>query len=122
FPILFKVQIFNGTNLSNETVQIYINGFKVLNYKTSSNVVNILIFLAPTHETILNFLIIYEGNNMNLNSYFFFQLNVKSDYVIKTLGNCGFYISIIISSIFTFLYLKNRKSKNLSQLKIQGNK
>ena len=121
FPILFKLQTSNGTDLSNENIQIFINGFRILNFKTKPNVVNLLIFLAPAYETVLNFLIIYEGSDMNLNSYFVFKLNVKSDVIIKTLGNFGFFISIIISSIFTFLYLKNRKSKNLSKLKVQGN-
>ncbi len=120
FPLLFKLQTINGTDISNETVEIFINGFKIVNFKTKPNVVNFLLFLAPAYETVLNFLIIYKGNDKNLNSYFFFQLNIKSDIVIKALGNCGFFISIFISAIFTFLYLKNRKSHNLSKLKIRN--
>lgn len=119
FPIVIQLHIKNVTNIINENLQIYINGLNVLNFQIKPNGVNILIFLAPSYETVLNFLIIYNGDNANLNSYFYFQLNVKSDIEKLIFGNCEFFISIIISSIFMIIYLKRRKLNRLSELKFQ---
>jgi len=118
FPIFLMLQIKNSSVFSNENIQIYVNGLRIYSIELKPNNVRILLFLAPPYETTLNFFINYEGNNCNLNSYFIFQLKIRSDSIKIIVGNVGFFISILLCFIFSYIYFKNRSSNNLSRLKI----
>ncbi|MHA1381376.1 MAG: hypothetical protein ACTSRG_23660 [Candidatus Helarchaeota archaeon] len=118
FPILINLKIFNITNMTNEYIQIFINSFKMYNIKIKANQANLIYFMAPAVETKLNFLIVYEGTNINLNSDFIFELNIISDFIKVILGNLWFFISLSISIFFTIIYVKNRNLRCLNKLKI----